>query len=592
MKNKKLFLVLIGVATVLCGWTRDANGQTVGAEQIRLNQEGYYPEGPKLAVVTGEHGDAFYLTTTTDGKKVWEGKLSTPRSSSYNPKKTRIADFSAFQKSGTYQLVVKGAGKSYPVNIQKHVHQSVAKGSIKAFYYIRASTPLTAPYAEKWSRAEGHPDNSVMVHASAATAQRPAGTIISSPRGWYDAGDYNKYVVNSGITVGTLLSLYEDFPAAMNAATWNIPESKNNAPDLLDEALWNVRWMLTMQDPNDGGVYHKCTNAAFDKMVMPDKAVAQRYVVQKGTAATLDFVAVMAQAARVYKKFSREWPGLSDSCLSAAKHAWQWAQKNPAIRYEQDHINASFEPKITTGAYGDRDVQDEFIWAAIELYLTTGDAAYYNSASILPDDKMPLPSWAQVRLLGYYSLLRFSPTLTGQPKTDAEKIKSSLLKTADGLLAGVNERAYPSVMGQTAKDFIWGSSAVAANQGILLLQAYAVTKDKKYVDNALSNLDYLLGRNATGYSFMTGFGTKTPLHPHHRPSEADGIAEPIPGMLAGGPNPSMQDKCTYASAVPDEAYVDDVCSYASNEIAINWNAPFVYLAFAVEALESSVGYSH
>ncbi|MBL0742825.1 glycoside hydrolase family 9 protein [Chryseolinea sp. Jin1] len=566
-------------------------GQRNGGEQIRLNQEGYYPEGPKLAVVTGEHGDEFYLVAA-DGKKVWEGKLTTARASTYNPKKTSIADFSAFQKPGTYRLVVKGVGESYPFNIRKHVHEAVAKGSIKAFYYIRASTPLTPTYAGKWSRAEGHPDNKVLVHSSAATAQRPAGTIISSPRGWYDAGDYNKYIVNSGITTGTLLSLYEDFPAAMNTATWNIPESGNTTPDLLDEVLWNVRWMLTMQDPNDGGVYHKCTNASFDKMEMPDKAVALRYAVQKSTAAALDFAAVMAQAARVYKEFPKQWPGLSDSCLTAAKQAWTWAQKNPAQLYEQNAINASFEPKISTGAYGDRDVKDEFIWAAIELFLTTGETSYYNTAAILPDDKMPLPSWAQVRLLGYYSLLRLSNTLTGAAKTDAEKIKSALLKTADALLVGVNERAYPSVMGQSAKDFIWGSSAVAANEGILLLQAYAVTKDKKYVDNALSNLDYLLGRNATGYSFMTGFGSKTPMHPHHRPSEADGIAEPIPGMLAGGPNPSMQDKCNYASAIPDEAYVDDVCSFASNEIAINWNAPFVYLAFAVEALENTVGYSH
>jgi len=125
---------------------------------------------------------------------------------------------------------------------------------------------------------------------------------------------------------------------------------------------------------------------------------------------------------------------------------------------------------------------------------------------------------------------------------------------------------------------------VAANQGILLVQAYRLTKEKKYLNAALSNLDYLLGRNATGFSYVTGFGKKTPMHIHHRPSEADGIEEPVPGLLAGGPNPGMQDKCKYASSIPDEAYTDDVCSYASNEVAINWNAPLVYLCGAVEAL--------
>ena len=132
---------------------------------------------------------------------------------------------------------------------------------------------------------------------------------------------------------------------------------------------------------------------------------------------------------------------------------------------------------------------------------------------------------------------------------------------------------------------MWGSNAVAANQGILMLQAFRMTKDKKYLEGALSNLDYILGRNATGYSFVTGLGDKTPMHIHHRPSEADGIVEPVPGLLAGGPNPGMQDRCKYSSSVADEAYVDDVCSYASNEIAINWNAPLVYLSGAIEALE-------
>jgi endoglucanase len=94
-----------------------------------------------------------------------------------------------------------------------------------------------------------------------------------------------------------------------------------------------------------------------------------------------------------------------------------------------------------------------------------------------------------------------------------------------------------------------------------------------------------LGRNATGYSFVTGFGDKTPMFPHHRQSEADGIADPIPGLISGGPNPGQQDGCkTYPSKIPDESYTDAMCSYASNEIAINWNAPAAYLAGAIEAL--------
>ena len=111
----------------------------------------------------------------------------------------------------------------------------------------------------------------------------------------------------------------------------NIPESNDDVPDILNEALYNIRWMLTMQDPNDGGVYHKCTNAKFDAMIMPDKATEKRYVVQKSTAATLDFAAVCAQASRIFSKYKKQFPGLADSCLNAAVKAWQWAEKNPAF---------------------------------------------------------------------------------------------------------------------------------------------------------------------------------------------------------------------------------------------------------------------
>ena len=135
------------------------------------------------------------------------------------------------------------------------------------------------------------------------------------------------------------------------------------------------------------------------------------------------------------------------------------------------------------------------------------------------------------------------------------------------------------------KDFIWGSNSVAANQGILLINAYLLTKDKKYVDGALSNLDYILGRNATGYCFLTVIGTKSTMHPHHRPSVADGIDEPVPGLMAGGPNPGRQDGCKYDFLEPVTAYSDSDCSYASNEIAINWNAPLVFVSNVIEALQ-------
>ncbi len=553
-------------------------------DNIRLNQVGFYPGAQKIAVIKGEEGAIFLIEHSKTGEMVYKGVLSDPHKSKFSEKITRIADFSGFNKPGSYKIYVQNVGLSYPFSIAENEFRELARGLIKGYYFQRMSSPLLPEYAGKWRRAEGHPDNKVIVHGSAASPGRPEGSVISCPKGWYDAGDYNKYIVNSGITMGTLLSLYEDFPSYCDKLEVDIPEKNNKIPDLLDEVLWNLRWMLTMQDPYDGGVYHKVTNAAFDGMIMPAEAVSPRYAVQKSTPATLDFAAVMAQAARIYKKFDKELPGLSDSCLTSARKAWEWAASNPKVTYNQAAINRIYKPEISTGEYGDNNFSDEFIWAASELFASTGSPGYYKAVNMFPDTLMPLPSWPNVRLLGYYTLIRSEKNLSSLAGNEIQALKKRLVRTAERMVQGVADRAYMTVMGGTARDFVWGSNSVAANQGILLIQAYRLTNNKEFLNNAVSNLDYLLGRNATGYSFVTGFGSKTPMHPHHRPSESDGVADPVPGLLAGGPNPGRQDGCEYPSVISDEAYVDSVCSYASNEIAINWNAPAVYLAAAIDAL--------
>jgi endoglucanase len=582
---KKAFIVFFSIALILSALSCNAQADS-SALRIRLNQTGFYPNAPKIAVVLADEGTSFSVQTLSK-KTVFKGKLVKSLKPGLNGNYTLIADFSKLIKPGKYVINVPGLGDSYPFAISVDVHKQVAEASIKAYYFMRVSVPIKEKYAGKWHRAEGHPDTQVLVHASAASAQRPEGTIISSPRGWYDAGDYNKYIVNSGISTYTLLSLYEDFPDHMKTVKLNIPESGNGIPDILNESLWSIRWMLTMQDPNDGGVYHKLTNAAFDKMVMPDQATTPRYVVQKSTAATLDFAAVMAQSARIFREFPKELPGLADSCLNAAKKAWYWAQKNPDMLYMQNAMNQKFSPKITTGDYGDRNVSDEFIWAACELFVTTSDNAYIKTVNIVPDDKMPLPSWGQVKLLGYYTLLRHSDEIKSK-YTDLPKLKKLFFGFADDMIAGTDSTAYRDVMQKKRSNFIWGSNSVAGNQGIALILAYKLSGDKKYLQYVLSNLDYLLGRNGSGYCYVTGYGSKPTMHPHHRPSVADGIVEPVPGLLAGGPQPGMQDHIKVPSTVPDEAYIDNDQAYAVNEIAINWNAPLAYLANAVEALQSQL----
>jgi endoglucanase len=556
-------------------------------ENIRLNQMGFYPGASKIAIVLASKSNTFQIETLAK-KKVFQATLEKSIRADFAGNITSIADFTAYHKPGNYVLHIADVGYSWPFVIKRSVHHDVAGASIKAYYFMRASIPLKEKYAGKWQRAEGHPDTNVLIHQSAATDKRLAGMVILSPRGWYDAGDYNKYIVNSGISTSTLLSLYEDFPDYMKTVKLNIPESGNHIPDVLNEVLWNLRWMLTMQDPDDGGVYHKLTNAAFDKMEMPDKSTEPRYVVQKGTAATLDFAAVMAQAGRIFKTFPKELPGLADSCLNEANKAWEWAVKNPNIAYNQDAMNQKYSPKITTGAYGDHDFSDEFIWAASELFVTMQQDKFLKTVNLLSDENMPVPSWGQVRLLGYYTLIKHAGSFGENAPKELPELEKRLLAFTDELENGADETAYKTVIDKSTRHFGWGSNSEAANEGVALIQAYKLSKNSKYLVYALDNLDYILGRNGTGYSFVTGYGSKTPMHPHHRPSVADGIVDPVPGLLVGGPNPGMQDHIKVPSTVPDEAYIDDDRAYAVNEIAINWNAPFAYLANAMEALQEKL----
>ena len=585
---------------------------------IAVDQLGFYAHAPKYAIVTGPAaGDLFFVVSVGSNSPSWTsradtvfiGHLGPVMASANSSLSTRLADFSAFHRVGIYRVVVPGFPNSYPFPIGEEVFYRLTKAVLKGYYFQRSAMALTPDYAGLWARPAGHPDTQVLVHASAAGPGRPEGSVISATGGWYDAGDYGNQICRStpGITMGTLLEAYEDFPAYFDTLRTNIPPvggsgvsgvrgtgalaNVPHVPDILNETLYNLRWMLQMQDPADGGVYNKCTNAAFDGMVMPGVTKTARYVVQKGTAATLDFAAVTAQAARVFDRFSDRLPGLADSCRRASVSAWDWALRYPDSVYDQNAMNRKFTPAITTGGYGDNFFGDERYWAASELLITTGDARYLAAVNQSIGAQLALPSWAYVAMLGNYSLLRRRAQLPVSLTKALDSMRQHFLRLADEYTDRAAATAFHTVMGERRSDFVWGSNSVAANEGMLLISAWLEQHKQAYLDGALSNLDYLLGRNATGYCFVTGMGSHSPMHPHHRSSISDGVVPPVPGLLAGGPNAGRQDGQHYIYLEPETAYLDNDQAYASNEIAINWNAPLVYLSGGLEALQYAAGYS-
>ncbi len=542
-------------------------------QTIKLNQIGFYPSEQKFAIVPS-NANSFEVVNVSNAEVVYSGNLSTSSTWSPSGETVKLADFSAFKQEGSYYLRIAGLPNSYPFEIKENVHSGVLKGLLKAYYFNRASTSLSSEFAGVYARPLGHPDNQVYIHSSAAGPNRPTGSTISSPKGWYDAGDYGKYIVNSGISTYTILALYEHFPEYFKSLNHDIPESGNSIPDVLEEAKWNLDWMLTMQDPNDGGVYHKLTTLNFTSgNNMPHEADDDRYVVMKGTAATLDFAAVMAQASRIFAEYEADFPGYSALCLAAAEYAWIWALDNPNIRYVQPI-------DVRTGEYGDFNFSDEFDWAAAELYITTKNNDYYTATNLI-GSAISTPSWPGVGGLAWVSLAHHSDNLTSHANKNV--IRNKIISHANDLMDQYTSSAYRF----TTENFYWGSNGNVGNEGLMLIQAFKLTDDTTYLNAALSNLDYILGRNATGYSFVTGFGDKSPMNIHHRQSYADNIVAPVPGWVAGGPNPGQQDNnngnCDYyTSALPALSYIDEWCSYASNEVTINWNAPVAYLAAAAE----------
>ncbi|QBN19150.1 glycoside hydrolase family 9 protein [Flavobacterium nackdongense] len=545
---------------------------------IRANQVGYFKNRDKAVnlLSTTAFGPQNYKVFNSSNVVILSGV--SPSSSYWSDADLNGAkiDLSSIGTNGTY--TVKTDQSEMTITIADNPLEELSNASIRYFYYNRASSEITPTNGGAWARSSGTPDDLVKVHSSAATPNRPTNTTIASPKGWYDAGDLNKYIVNSGISTYTLLAAFENYKSHFITKNLNIPESTNNLPDILDEAIWNLDWMLTMQnrvsDGGDGSVYHKLSGLGFEGVIMPANYNLQRYVIGRSTSAALNFAAVMAIASRIFSDYNTQKPGYSATLLAAAKEAYTWAKNNPSMYFTANPSG------VSTGAYEDNNVNDEFQWAAVELFISTGEAQYNNDVNYFYLTNQGVPSWQSTSTLGILSIAN-NLTNPNVVQLNTTQVLNKLTAIANTLKNNVANNVVETTMDNY--DYNWGSNGMAANQIVVLLSAYKATNDSSYLNAAYKAMDYLLGRNAVGISFVTGFGESSPLKPHHRISEADGIALPVPGMLVGGPqNSNNADGCAYASTTKAGKYSDTWCSYSTNEVTINWNAP---LAYATNALQ-------
>ncbi len=539
---------------------------------IFLNQVGYLPAGSKHATVRlPDHGTMdFLVRSIANHSVVFKGKLGVMMSDAASGDPAGVADFSALRAPGKYQLEVAGE-LSDPFVVAADAYKSALKLTMRAFYGQRCgcAVDLGGGYRHPACHLDG------AFHPSSGRSG-----ALPNHGGWHDAGDYGRYVVNSGLSTGTLLWAWELYPSALRSLALEIPESGGKLPDYLAEVRWNLEWMLQLQDA-DGGVWHKQTSEHFCGFVMPQDDKLTSYVIgtgtlpYKSTGATADLAAVMAIAARCYGAYDHAF---AQRCLTAARQAWVWAIAHPDVRFENP-------AGISTGGYGDRQVSDELAWASAELWRTTGESQYESAflASLPTGDglmRIAAPGWGDVASMACWSY-------AAAERAANPAVKKAIEAATAEAAATLIERAGQSGYGNTLAlgDYGWGSNSVAANQSLLLMIAHRFHANGAAREAALGNLHYLVGRNCLGVSWVTQLGARPFQHPHHRPSAADGIAAPWPGLLSGGPNAHGGDKVadSLPKLPPMRMWVDDERAYSLNEIAINWNAPLVFLLAAANA---------
>jgi endoglucanase len=526
---------------------------------IRINQLGFYPEAIKEFVLVDQEANSFQVVDL-EGKVHYKGNLEPRGTWEASGEEVRAGGFTRLTQPGTYRIYIAPDMVSPPFEIKESAYLEELNGAIKSFYFQRASMPIESQYGGIYQREAGHPDLNCPYHPSTGVT----GGTLDSPGGWYDAGDYGKYIVNAAISVSQMLDLVDLFPDVVRDGQLNIPESGNGISDLLDEIRYELNWMLTMQH-SDGGVFHKLTAKNFAPFIMPADYDLERWVIGKGTAATLNFAATMAQAARIFAAFD---PPFAKIAIASAERAWKWALEHPDIPF-------SNPGDVTTGAYGDNQFGDDFYWAAAELYSLTGKQEFleYLLYSEEPYIHQITNSWKFfIRNMGFHSLL------ANRDELDQDLIAELTrkhLELSDQILEHIASNPYRVGL----EHFEWGSNSDVLNQAMILCYAHLISGEEKYLTGAIQNVDYIFGKNATGYSFLTGFGTKQVMNPHHRPSGADGIEAPVPGFIVGGPNGDRQDRqqVEYHSDHPAKAYEDVQASYASNEVCLNWNAPAVFV---------------
>ncbi|MFD4034999.1 glycoside hydrolase family 9 protein [Streptomyces sp. NPDC058637] len=564
---------------------------------VRVNQVGYLPHGPKKGtVVTDAEAPLAWSVKAADGTTAATGTTVPQGEDPSSRLRVHTFDFSALTTSGDGYTVEIDGQVSEPFSLRSDLYDSLRSDALAYFYHNRSGTPIDADLVgEAYARPAGH----IGVAPNKGDTDVPCQPGVCDYRldvsgGWYDAGDHGKYVVNGGISVAQLMATYERTLTAEDAESaefgdgaLRVPERGNAVPDILDEARWEMEFLMRMQvpagEPLAGMAHHKMHDAAWTGLPLaPHLDPQQRELHPPSTAATLNLAAAAAQCARLYAPYDAAF---ADRCLEAARTAWAAAEAHPDVLADPNDGTGG-------GAYSDGDVSDEFYWAAAELFTTTGEAAFRQallSSDLHGDTDAVFPagggiSWGSTGGLGVLTLATVPNGLT---PAQLDEVRSVVTTAADRYAAQSRAQVYGLPYAPKDEDYVWGSNSQVLNNMIVLATAHDLTGEAAYQDAVLGGADYLLGRNPLNQSYVTGYGERDSRNQHHRfwanQNDPD-LPHPPAGSVAGGPNltavaagdPVAVEKLN--GCAPAMCYIDDIGSWATNEVTINWNAPLAFIA--------------
>ena len=544
-----LTVVISGGVAFAMGGPAPQKELTKASTDIRINSLGYLPAAQKKATIISKCS-SFNVKEASKGNTVYSGRVTGPFSQQDVNQTVWIADFSKVNKAGKYYLDVPGVGRSYEFEIGDKVYDFAYVTAMRAFYLWRCGTEVNAVYnGKRYYHAACHTDDAWLDYVPDINEPN---TKRDGTGGWHDAGDYNKYVVNAGVTVGSLFWAWEQFGDKLRGLDLNLPDTAPGYPDFLKEIKWETDWLLKMQYPDGSGkVSHKISTLTFGGFIMPEQETEKRYFTDYSSAATADFVAMMAMSARYFKPYD---PNYAQTCLDAAKKSYGFLTANRENKMA--NIRA-----FRTGGYPTTD-QDDRMWAAVELWETTGAPEYlraFERMTMSYEDKIEFYwDWGNVKNLAMFTYLLSKRE--GKRDTLVEDVRRDLLRTADSIVVTRNKDVYGRCLGD---EYRWGSAGTVAREVLTLQIANKVSPNREYVDTALDAINHLFGRNYYGRSFVTGLGYKPPMNPHDRRAGGDRVREPWPGYIIGGGHSATDWQDVQADA-------------RTNEIAINWQGALVY----------------